>query len=102
MTQHTCSAEALKPEEILQLSRQIPGWEIGEKRLQREFRFKDFSQAMDFANKLAVIADEQNHHPDLHVSYGRVKVELSTHEVGGLSRCDFMMAERISSIQGAA
>ena len=66
--------------------------------LVREFKFKDFAEAMEFANKIAAIAEEEGHHPDLTVSWGSVGVELSTHSVGGLSENDFIVAAKIDKI----
>lgn len=67
--------------------------------LVREFRFKNFADAMSFANKIAAIAEEENHHPDLSVSWGSVGVELSTHAIGGLSENDFILASKIEQIK---
>lgn len=67
--------------------------------LVREFRFKDFAEAMAFANKVAVIAEEEGHHPDLSISWGSVSVELSTHAVGGLTENDFVLASKIDQIK---
>lgn len=66
--------------------------------LVREFRFKDFAEAMVFANKVAAVAEEENHHPDLSISWGSVSVELSTHAVGGLTENDFILAAKIDTI----
>ena len=67
--------------------------------LVHEFRFKDFKDAMVFANKIAVIAEEEQHHPDLTISWGSVSVELSTHAIGGLSENDFILAAKIDEIK---
>ncbi len=67
--------------------------------LVREFRFKDFASAMAFANKVAAIAEEEGHHPDLAISWGSVSVELSTHAIGGLSENDFIVAAKIDDIK---
>ncbi len=77
------------------LMRQIPTWSFEEKELGKEFRFKDFREAMKFVNRVAEIANEQDHHPDIFISYNRVKIVLSTHKIGGLSLNDFIMAARI-------
>lgn len=67
--------------------------------LVREFKFKDFAQAVAFANKVATVAEEENHHPDLSITWGSVSIELSTHAVGGLSENDFILAAKIDAIQ---
>jgi 4a-hydroxytetrahydrobiopterin dehydratase len=77
---------------------QTPGWEIIDSTIQRSFTVSDFVSAMEFANKITPVAQEQDHHPDLHISYGRVRVELSTHKVGGLSRNDFVMAAKLNKL----
>ncbi len=75
---------------------QIPGWEIREgKRLERLFRFQDFAAALAFTNRVGAIAEAQDHHPDLHLSWGRVRVVLWTHVAGGLTENDFILAARI-------
>jgi len=67
--------------------------------ISKEFRFKDFVGALAFANRVGEIAEEENHHPDMLVSWGKVVVELSTHAVGGLSENDFILAAKIDQIQ---
>ena len=66
--------------------------------LVREFRFADFAQAMTFANKIAEVAEEEGHHPDLAIAWGSVSVELSTHAIGGLSENDFILAAKIDQL----
>ena len=66
--------------------------------LVREFRFKNFADAMVFANKVAAIAEEENHHPDMAISWGSVSIELTTHAVGGLSENDFILAAKIDHL----
>ncbi|MEK7554475.1 MAG: 4a-hydroxytetrahydrobiopterin dehydratase [Patescibacteria group bacterium] len=86
--------------EARQLARDIhPGWNIKSKALHRTFLFPNFRNAMQFANKIAVIADRENHHPNLLISYGKVIVELSTHSVSGLSEKDFSLAQHIEQIK---
>ena len=67
--------------------------------LVREFRFKDFAQAMSFANKIAAVAEAEQHHPDLSIAWGSVSVELSTHAIGGLSENDFILASKVDQIK---
>jgi 4a-hydroxytetrahydrobiopterin dehydratase len=77
---------------------ELHGWELEQSAITREYRFKNFVEAMSFVNKIADIANEENHHPDLFISYNRVKVELSTHKIGGLSINDFIVASKIDLI----
>lgn len=81
--------------EAEELLREIPQWSMGERTIEKELRFKDFQQAMEFVNSVAAIANEQDHHPDLFISYNRVTVTLSTHKIGGLSLNDFIVAAKI-------
>ena len=66
--------------------------------LARTFTFKDFKQALAFANKVGAIAEEEQHHPDMTVGYGNMGVELTTHAIGGLSINDFIVAAKIDEI----
>ena len=75
------------------------GWElIGEKKIRKEFGFKDFIKALSFVNKVGEIAEKEGHHPDIGLSYGNVVVELSTHDAGELSEKDFVVAKKIDLI----
>ncbi len=85
-------------ETIQNLLSKIPGWSLKGKAIEREFRFKDFRQAMEFVNKVAEIAEQQDHHPDILISYNKVTLTLSTHKLGGLTRKDFNLAAEISRI----
>lgn len=78
---------------------QIPDWELREgKSLRRRFRFRDFREAIAFVNRMADLAEEEGHHPDFYVSYNRVRVDLTTHAIGGLSENDFIMAAKIDRL----
>lgn len=68
-------------------------------KIQKEFTFLDFKSALDFVNKIGAVAEEEGHHPDIELSWGKVAVELSTHAIGGLSTNDFIMAAKINKIQ---
>ena len=74
----------------------LPEWRLGPDGgdLRREFRFSDFSTALAFANALGWIAERENHHPDLELGWGRCLVRFSTHDVGGISRNDFICAAK--------
>ena len=80
---------------------QLTGWTLsGDARwLSKDFKCKDFAEAMTFAGKIAALAEEEGHHPDLCVAWGKVTVELSTHAIGGLSENDFILASKINKIQ---
>jgi 4a-hydroxytetrahydrobiopterin dehydratase len=81
---------------------QVPDWEMREgKSLRRRFRFKDFAETMAFVNRVAALAEAEGHHPDIFISYIRVRVDLTTHAIDGLSENDFIMAAKIDQ-PGAA
>lgn len=86
--------------EINTLLAQIDGWQLAGEHggLVREFRFKNYYHVMAFVNAIAWIANKEAHHPDLEVSYGRVRVLYTTHDLGGLSRNDFICAAKISAL----
>ena len=86
-------------EEIAKRMGQVPGWSLQDGKLVRDFKFKDFKQAVDFINKVAAIAEEENHHPDLNLyNWNRVKLVLFTHKIKGLHQNDFILAAKISMI----
>lgn len=80
------------------LMENIPGWTLSDdaKQITRSFPFKDFSVALAFADKVGKIAEEEWHHPDLAIAWGRVDITLSTHAVRGLSENDFIVAVKIN------
>lgn len=75
---------------------QLPGWELVDgSRIRRGYRFKNFKYALDFANDIGRIAEEQGHHPELTLGWGHVDVELWTHKIRGLTESDFILAAKI-------
>ena len=89
------------PEEAQKLLKELKeGWMLIDDAhlLVKEFRFKDFKEAVAFANKVADIAEAEQHHPDLSIAWGRVGVELTTHAIEGLSENDFILAAKIDGI----
>lgn len=71
-------------------------WEvIDNTKISKQFKFKDFVEAMIFVNKIADIAESEGHHPDITISYSKVSVILWTHAIGGLSENDFILARKI-------
>jgi len=96
-------AEPLKGEDIRRMSKELaPEWYVAEEHhLEREFKFDDFRQALDFVNEVGEVAEEQGHHPDIYLSYGKVKVQLWTHKINGLHENDFILAAKIDALQPA-
>ena len=87
----------LKGEELDDLRRQIPGWEVVEEHhLRRRFRFKNFREALDFVNRVGELAEEQGHHPDVRFGWGYAEVTVYTHKIDGLTESDFILAAKIS------
>ena len=75
------------------------GWTLAEdRRLEKEYRFRNFREALAFTNRVGELAEAENHHPDLLLAWGRVKVTLFTHKVGGLTESDFVMAAKIDRL----
>lgn len=76
-------------------------WQIiGERMLARDFHFVNFRHTMNFVNQVAEIAEAEGHHPDMHISYGKCRIELWTHAIGGLSENDFIVAAKINMLKG--
>ena len=92
----------LDPSAIADLLPHVPSWQLGEDKLslQRRFSFADFKEAMVFVNRMATVAEAEGHHPDFTVHYKVVDVSLSTHDVGGLSRNDFILAAKLAALTG--
>jgi 4a-hydroxytetrahydrobiopterin dehydratase len=90
----------LSEKEVKEYAGQISdNWKVIENsKITREFHFVNYRHTIDFVNKVADIAEGEGHHPDLHVFYGRVVVDLSTHSVNGLSENDFILAAKIDKI----
>ena len=88
----------LTESEIAELHPQVVDWQIievdGIKRLQRMFKLKNYAQALDLTNKIAAIAEEEDHHPSIILEWGRVTVQWWTHVVKGLHKNDFIMAAK--------
>jgi len=88
---------------INQLLSQLPGWSVatGSESISSAFKFPDYLRTIAFVNAVAEMAEAQNHHPDLEVSYGRCVVRYNTHDVGGLSINDFICAAKASALAQA-
>ena len=85
--------ERSKAEELLtQLS---PGWQLSQAgHLERTYLFKNFAQALEFANTIGAIAEAEGHHPDLYIAWGKCRVEIWTHKIQGLTESDFYLAAK--------
>ncbi|HEX5306489.1 MAG TPA: 4a-hydroxytetrahydrobiopterin dehydratase [Dyella sp.] len=94
------SEHALSAAEVTQLLAVLPGWSAVSdgKAIARDFRFEDFHRTLGFINAVGFMANQQDHHPDLEAGYGHCRVLWSTHDVGGLSRNDFICAARVEAL----
>lgn len=86
--------------EALKLAAEANGWDLSDdnKSISRTFVFKDFKESLAFMNSVGAIAEAENHHPDIHCWWNKVKLELSTHAIGGLSNNDFILAAKINGV----
>ena len=89
----------LTPEQIAPLRSEVPAWEVvRDQRLVREFRFRDFAWALQFVNRIGALAEEEGHHPELLLGYGRVRVEMWTHKIDGLTESDFILVAKVDRL----
>ncbi|MBM3840883.1 MAG: 4a-hydroxytetrahydrobiopterin dehydratase [Verrucomicrobia bacterium] len=90
----------LKGKPLADLQKRLGGrWRVVNRHhLEKEFRFKDFQQALDFTNQIGELAEAVGHHPDIYLAWGKVKVTLWTHKVDGLTESDFVLAAKIDQL----
>jgi 4a-hydroxytetrahydrobiopterin dehydratase len=103
-----CKADTppLAGEKLDRMLAQLSGWSVvegggdaqggkaGAKRLEKQYRFPDFRQALAFVDRVGELAEQEGHHPDIELGWGRVKLTLWTHSIGGLSENDFILAAK--------
>ncbi len=106
LTQKKClpcegGVEPLSEDEIKNYLSQIKGWNLAKVdnhfQIEKEFVFKDFKEAIEFVNRVADLAEEEGHHPDICIHYNKVKLTLWTHAIGGLSENDFILAAKVDA-----
>jgi 4a-hydroxytetrahydrobiopterin dehydratase len=87
---------SLKGKELVVLQKKLANdWEvINEHHLEKEYLFGNFRKALDFTNKVGEMAEIQNHHPDIHLAWGKVKLTIWTHKIDGLTESDFIFAAK--------
>jgi len=92
--------EPLKGEALRALEVQLEGdWRVvDEHHLECTYKFDDWAGAMAFANRISELAEAQNHHPDLHIGYGKVHIEIWTHKIGSLTESDFVFAAKVERL----
>ncbi|MEH2051136.1 4a-hydroxytetrahydrobiopterin dehydratase [Nostoc sp.] len=91
-------AQLLTEAEIQEQAKVLGDWTVEDSKLQITRTFKDFIEAIEFVNKLVEPAESAGHHPDIEISYNKVKIILTTHDAGGLTQPDFDVARAISQI----
>jgi 4a-hydroxytetrahydrobiopterin dehydratase len=93
-------ADLLEPDEIKHEIKRVPEWDLlKNKSIERTFEFDDFTEAIDFVNAVAEIAEKEEHHPDIDIRYNKVRLLLSTHSEGGLTQTDFDIAQKIDTLE---
>ena len=91
------SKQRLSQQEVRELLQELPEWALEEGQLVRFWTFPDFAGAMYFVKRVARLAEQANHHPDIDIRYNRVKLALSSHDAGGITARDTDLARRLSS-----
>jgi 4a-hydroxytetrahydrobiopterin dehydratase len=93
-------AAKLEPAQLPALLAEVPGYSLDAARstISKEYRFPDFYETIAFVNALAYIANQEDHHPDLEVGYGKCRVSFTTHDAGGLTENDFIGAARVNAL----
>jgi 4a-hydroxytetrahydrobiopterin dehydratase len=88
----------LTSEQAQEFLRELPGWNLDKNKINKEFSFNDFKEAMLFVNKLAELAEQEQHHPDITIHYNKVIITLWTHAINGLSENDMILAAKINNL----
>ena len=92
-------AALLSLQERKDLRATLTQWQVGDERLKRQWQFSDFSEAFAFMTRVALLAESKQHHPNWSNVYNRVTIELTTHDLGGLSNLDAELAQSIDALQ---
>jgi len=93
----------LSPEQRQPLLDQLTGWQVVDgHHLSKLYLFKNFVDAVGFVNRVASVAEENGHHPDLYLSWGKVKIEIFTHKIDGLTESDFVLAAKCDKVSLAS
>jgi 4a-hydroxytetrahydrobiopterin dehydratase len=91
-------AKPLSAERVAEYLSLLPEWKLSGAEIRRTFDFKDYHGTIAFVNKVAAIANDENHHPDMEVGYNKCTVRYATHSVGGLSENDFISAAKVDQV----
>jgi 4a-hydroxytetrahydrobiopterin dehydratase len=91
----------LKGKDLEALHNKVPQWNVVDQHhLTRAYTFPDFKQALEFVNRVGALAEEQGHHPDILLAWGKAEITLWTHKIDGLTESDFIMAAKIDRVRG--
>ncbi|MFN4181689.1 MAG: 4a-hydroxytetrahydrobiopterin dehydratase [bacterium] len=88
----------MRQDEVEKYLALVPGWRKDGKWISKEYQFQNFMEAIEFVNKIAGVAEEEGHHPDIHIYYNRVRLDIWTHAINGLSENDFILADKIDAL----
>jgi 4a-hydroxytetrahydrobiopterin dehydratase len=89
----------LAGKELETLAKEVPAWKVVDAHhIVRTFTFADFKQALAFVNKVGAIAEEQGHHPDILLGWGKAEITTWTHKINGLTESDFILAAKIDAL----
>jgi len=89
----------LKGKELSALERQVEGWSvIDEHHIIKTYKFPDFREALEFTSRVGELAEQQGHHPDIYLAWGKVEIKIWTHKIDGLTESDFILAAKIDQI----
>ena len=90
----------LTADRVAKLLEQVRGWTaVDNHHLTKIYSFPDFMQALDFVNRAGAVAEDQSHHPDIHLSWGKVRCDIWTHAIDGLSENDFILAAKLDAVR---
>ena len=92
------SKQTLSQDELAALTSELPDWKLEKGQLVRDWAFKDFVAAMAFVNRIAELAEQASHHPDIDIRYNQVRLGLVSHDAGGITSRDADMARKIARI----
>ena len=91
-------SDLIAEEDLSTALRKLPEWEQEGESITRTIEFEEFTEAVDFVNDLAEIAEEAHHHPDIDIRYAKVMLRLTTHDVGGITDADIELAQRVDRL----
>jgi 4a-hydroxytetrahydrobiopterin dehydratase len=91
-------SELLEKDELQSSLKKCPEWEVEKNSITRAFEFEEFMDGIDFVNNVGEIAEEAQHHPDISIKHTKVKLKLTTHDVGGVTDLDIELAQRIDNL----